>query len=677
MPGPPPGPLRRFAHRRANGPPDGEGPMSVRAVPATSQEEDIHMSQNHQEAAAQYAGALKRGRKAYKEALVQGHYPYPQVLDEIVSDYMVAGQTELGVMEIPIDQIAGTKTAGRQSAFSADFLPLLDADTEFAGKWMSLCEAHLGDEGIRDPIRCYEYLGRFYVQEGNKRVSVLRSYDAATIPAYVIRVIPAWSEAPAVLAYYDFMQSFPKTGLYRARFSRVGSFNKLQKALGYEPDHVWTEDERRRFVAGYTYFQEPFRKLGGGDLPITTADAMLVWLKVYGFDGLFSMSSAELAKSVKAVWADVKALSEPISVCTDAPEAKESSLLGRIFKPKQPSHLNVAFISDQLPEQSDWARAHDLGREYLETVMEDRVTTQTFYGVHPGREAEAAMEAAIEGGAQLILAVTPPLIGACRKTAAKHPEVRILNCSVSMPYAGVRTYYGRIYEAKYIAGAIAGALSRDGRIGYVASSPIFGVPASINAFALGARLTNPRAEITLRWSCVEEDAMGALAREGVSLISNRDIPTPDRIREPWGLCRAEDGRFHSLAAPYWHWGSVYTNLIRGIFNGGWEALAAPEGQAVNYWWGMDSRATDILLGEDLPAGIRRLADILRRGIVDGSIRPFPDATPEDILHMDSLLDCVRGSIPRYEELLPMARPLVRLQGVYRDAIPPEKEDPIL
>ena len=52
-------------------------------------------------------------------------------------------------------------------------------DTEFAAKWAGLCAAHLSDEGIRDPIKCYEYLGNFYVQEGNKRVSVLKSYEAA------------------------------------------------------------------------------------------------------------------------------------------------------------------------------------------------------------------------------------------------------------------------------------------------------------------------------------------------------------------------------------------------------------------------------------------------------------------------------------------------------------------
>ncbi len=632
---------------------------------------------SRQEAAAQYSAALKQGRKTYREYVIRGRYPYPQVLDEIISETMVAGQMDLGVLEIPTDQITGTKTAGRRSAFAADFMPLLDADTEFGGKWMDLCQAHLGDEGIRDPIRCYEYLGRFYVQEGNKRVSVLKSYGAPTIPGHVIRMVPVWSSEQEILAYYDFMDYYTQTRLYRVRFSRVGSFPKLQKALGYEPDHIWTEDERRRFAAGFIYFQEPFGKLGGGELPITAADALLVWLKVYHFDDLLGFSAAELMKSVQAVWGDVKALSEPIAVETDAPaEPRDNGLFGRLFKGK-PSHLNVAFISDQTPEQSDWARAHDLGRQYLEAVMGDRITTQVFNGVRPGQEAEAAMEEAVEHGAQVVFAVTPPLIGACRKAAARHPEVRVLNCSVSMPYAGVRTYYSRIYEGKYIAGAIAGALSRNGRIGYVASNPIFGVPASINAFALGAQLTNPNARIILRWSCVEEDAMDDLAWQGVSLISNRDIPTPDRIREPWGLCRIQNGKFHSLASPYWHWGNVYTNLIRGIFNGSWDVQGAHEGQAVNYWWGMNSRAIDILLADDLPAGVRQLADILRRGIIDGSIQPFQGATPEEILHMDRLVDCVEGGIPRYEELLPMARPIARLQGVYRDTILPEKEDPIL
>ena len=647
---------------------------------------------SRQEAAEQYGKALRAGRKCQKECVHRGRYPYPQVLDEILVGAPMAGQVELGGVEIPMEQIAGTKTAGRRSAFAANFMPLMEPDTEFADKWISLCQAHLGDEGIRDPIRCYEYLGWFYVQEGNKRVSVLKSYDAPSIPGFVIRMVPAWSDSPDILAYYDFMRSYPLTGLYAVRFSRAGSFAKLQAALGYAPDHVWTEEERRQFSSSFTYFRDAFWKRGGRDLPITPADALLVWLKVYPFASLRTMSSQELSRSLEAVWADVRmqTQSAPIAVSTQPP-AEELPLLSRLFKLRSP--LRVAFVNERSPQESDWARAHDLGRQYLETVLEEAVDVQVFNGVRTEAEADEAIDAAAAGGAQVIFATTPPLIGACRRAAAKYPDLRILNCSVSMAYTGVRTYYSRIYEGKFITGAIAGAMSPSGNIGYVASSPIFGVPASINAFALGARMTNPNARIRLRWSCVEPDAMEALVRDGMDLVSNRDIPTPDRTREPWGLCRPlKTGGFASLASPYWHWGNFYVRLIRSFLNGGWDA-AQNGGKAVNYWWGMDSQAVGVLLGEALPAGVRQLAGILSNGIYAGSVFPFLQPirsqdgaersngdhwfTPEEILRMDWLCDNVDGAIPAYESLLPFARSIVRLQGVYRDHIPPEKEGTIL
>ena len=656
---------------------------------------------SRQEATEQYGKALKQGQKTYRDCVVHGRYPYLPVLDEILlDDSMVAGRVDMGVLEIPSEQIVGTKTAGRRSAFAADFMPLLGVDTEFAGKWKDLCTAHLGDEGIRDPVRCFEYLGQFYVQEGNKRVSVLRSYDAPTIPGYVVRVIPKWSEDPAVQVYYEFMQSYQLTGLYQVRFTRSGSFAKLQAALGFEADHVWTCDERQHFLSNMTYFKAAFRKLGGADLPVTAADALLVWLKVYSFEKLRD-PAPEVQKALAAVWADVEVLSQadPIAVRTETEEEKEEdapapNLLGRLFKAVFPSHLNVAFVNELTPAQSDWTRAHDLGRQYLEAVLGEQVTVQSFSGVS-GEEAVAAMEEAIGAGAQVIFATTPPLIAACRKIAAQYPNVRVLNCSAAMPYTGVRTYYSRIYEGKFITGAIAGAMSRDGRIGYVASNPIFGVPASINAFALGARLTNARAKIRLAWSCVDVDPMAKLTAEGVDIISNRDIPTPDRVQEPWGLCQLrQDGSLRPLASPYWHWGNFYVKLVRSILSGGWDALSSRDGgRAVNYWWGMSSRTVGVLLSQEIPHGVQQLVDILRKGVTDGTIDPFcrfilsQDGavrndgdrwlTPEEILHMDWLVDSVEGRLPEFEELLPMSRSIVRLQGVYRDRIPPEKEGTLL
>ena len=645
------------------------------------------------EASVKYAQALKAGQKTYKECVLAGRYPYLQILDEILNTSMTAGQVDMGVIEIPADQIVGTKGEGRRTAFAADFMPLLSPDSEFAAKWIDLCCAHLSDEGIRDPIRCYEYMGRFYVQEGNKRVSVLKSFGAPTVSGYVTRVIPAYSEDESVAIYYEFMDFYRLSGTYQVYFSRRGGFAKLQAALGYEPDHVWTDEERRRFQSGFHYFKEAFNKLGGKKLPVTAGDALLVWLELYPIGTLKELSAQEIGKRLAAVWTDVKArtLAEPIAVSVDDDETQPSKgILGRIFGAVlSTTHLNVAFINRPDPVHSNWISAHDLGRRTLERAMGESVTVRV-YNLNPGEDVDEVMERAAQEGAQVIFATTAPLMPACRKLAAKRPDIKVLNCSVAMPYTGVRTYYSRIYEGKFVTGAIAGAMTRGDSIGYVASNPIFGVPASINAFALGAQLTNPSARVTLAWSCVSEDPITELKNRGVDIISNRDVPNPQQPQGDWGLCRvAGDGALEALASPYWDWGGFYIRLVSSILKGGWDTLDYKgSGKAVNYWWGMASGAVGLKLADDLPDGVRSLANILCRNLIDGTITVFHRKyrsqdgsivsdgnrwlSPEDVLHMDWLVENVDGGIPGFDELLPMSRQIVRLQGVYRDSIPPEK-----
>ena len=116
---------------------------------------------SRQEAEAEYLKALKLGEKESNELRSKGENPFPLVLDEILGETVSDTVQYLGVIEIPAERIVGTKCAGRISAFSASFLPLLSEETEFALKWTALCAAHLGEEGIQDPIVCYEYMGRF------------------------------------------------------------------------------------------------------------------------------------------------------------------------------------------------------------------------------------------------------------------------------------------------------------------------------------------------------------------------------------------------------------------------------------------------------------------------------------------------------------------------------------
>ena len=164
------------------------------------------------EAREEYLKARRLAQKEIRELSLQGKATEPAVLDDILEDSFAATTVEVGIVDIPVERIVGTKSAGRISAFSPGFLPMLGAETEFAQKWMHLCIAHLSDEGIRSPVLCYEYLGNFYIQEGNKRVSVLKYFGANQIPAQVYRVMPEESEEPQVKAYFEFLEFYKVTG---------------------------------------------------------------------------------------------------------------------------------------------------------------------------------------------------------------------------------------------------------------------------------------------------------------------------------------------------------------------------------------------------------------------------------------------------------------------------------
>ena len=143
----------------------------------------------------------------------------------------------------------------------------------------------------------------------------------------------------------------------------------------------------------------------------------------------------------------------------------------------------MSFFS-RLHTASAWVLGHEEGRKYIESVFGDKVVCKSYFDANTLESAEEKIEEAIRDGATVIFTTSPMLSRASLKLAVKYPKVRILNCSVSQPYSSIVTYYGRMYEAKFISGAIAGAMAQNNRIGYIASYPIFGAPASINAFAL-------------------------------------------------------------------------------------------------------------------------------------------------------------------------------------------------
>ena len=640
------------------------------------------------EALEQYAMALKSGQKYYKTAESQGLDPYPAVLDNLLEEQTIVRQEELGLVNIPSELIVGTKSAGRMAALAGNFMPLLAAESEFGMKWISLCDAHLSDEGIRDPIKCFEYLGSFYVQEGNKRASVLKSFGAPSVPGLVTRMIPAPSEEPEIRAYYEFLDFYRLSGQYSVSFRKPGAYARLQAALGMEPDHVWTEDERRSFRAGFTHFRDALDRLKADEADITPAEALLTWLEVYSFADIKEKTTAELSKNLERLLPDIRATKEdaPIEVSTQPPE-KEKGLVSRILNVTRPSSVTVAFIYGFPMEKSAWTRAHDQGRQELEETLGAKVDVKVILAEN--RDYEKAMETAVEQDAKIIFATTPPMIDACRKIAAKYKNVKVLNCGLSQPYPGVRSYYSRIYECKFVAGAVAGAMADNNLVGYVANYPIFGTPAGINAFALGARMANPRVRVKLVWSCTGGDPIAELRQSGVTVISNRESgeEATAHCALDYGLYQLEPGGgLLPLAMPCWQWGAMYEQIVESVLDGSWEESS----KAINYWWGMASGVVDVKLSESLPAGVTSLAEILRKGILNGTVDPFcaeirdqsgllrcdgkTALSPEEIMRMDWLCDNVDGSIPGFDELLPRSQGLVRLLGLYRESLAPQKQE---
>ena len=403
------------------------------------------------------------------------------------------------------------------------------------------------------------------------------------------------------------------------------------------------------------------------------------------FPELKALSSDELKKTLEGMWPDIRnaALPHPISVST-APEEKEKGVIRKLIGIAKPDHLQVAFIYAYPAETSTWTSAHLQGEQDLTRELGERVSVKEYWALN--HDYEQAMSQAVDEGAELIFATTPQMIGACRKIAALHHGVRVLNCSLSQPYMGLRTYYSRTYEAKFITGAIAGAMAREDRIGYISQYPIVGVPAEINAFALGAQMTNPRARIQLLWSSESQDPLLELLSMGVTVISNRDAADPKHASWAleWGTYRLEeDGSVIPLALPCWDWGRFYVQVVESVFSGAWDALGKSQSQqAINYWWGIGSGVIDVHFSDALPQGIRRLAEHLISDMRGGWFAPFAcrivdqngtvrsdgsrNLHPEEILQMDWLCSNVDGHIPKPAELRPEAVETATILAIHPD-----------
>ena len=273
-------------------------------------------------------------------------------------------------------------------------MPLLEADTEFAAKWSNLCEAHL-EEGIHTPIIAFEFMNRFYVQEGNKRVSVLKYYGAVKIAGTVTRLIPERNDSLENRIYYEFLDFYRLSKVNDVHFSKPGSYAKLQTLVCKASGESWTDDDRMNFAAFYTMFCQQFQQLGGDRLNITAGDAMLVYLSVYRYSDACDSTPAQMKANMEKLWNEVRVLTEPqaVHLSLEPTQSTGEPLLAKlnIFS-SRPSELKVVFLHEHNAENSAWVRNHDKGRAALEKEFPDRLSVTCRENVNPEVDAEQILE---------------------------------------------------------------------------------------------------------------------------------------------------------------------------------------------------------------------------------------------------------------------------------------------
>ena len=633
-----------------------------------------------------YSQARKLGLKEMKARTAKHEDPYLPALEELLPHTSALNEVDLGTTRIDIEQIVGTRTTARREAFSPSFYPLLEEGSEFAAKWSSLAASH-AKEGIRDSITAVEYLNRFYVVEGHKRVSVLRFFGATTVRAEVKRLLPPRSDDPEIAVYYEFLDFYKVTNINYIRFNRLEAYPAMLKLLCGEDMTPWDEDRRRGFFSDIVRFRKAFA-VSPLASSLTQDEALMRYLEIFGVSALAARTPQEMKANLETIEPELKSVkdeSAPVLV-TDPTEAQPRNIIDRIVHPSV-KKLRAAFLHDKDPQSSYWTDAHEQGRLAAQEALGERLETCSRFNMLEA-DFDATMKELKEQGIDMVFSTTPRLLSHTLTAAADYPDIKFLNCSLNVSHPILRCYYARMYEAKFLTGVLAGALSEQRNIGYICDYPIYSMPASINAFALGVRMVNPRARVLLEWSTVDgADIESIFSNYGVTAISGQDSMLRDERRRRTGIFLWQNGQQINLASSFWDWGTFYKKILNSVLDGSWDTLNSESdaGKTINYWWGLSAGVVDVRMNEKVPVETARLVNLLRRSVSDGSFRPFDGPiydqtgqlriaegeilTPHQILMMDWLVENIDGQIPKIEQLTPPAQELVKIQGVLK----PEKE----
>ncbi|MEY4505878.1 MAG: hypothetical protein RL297_456 [Pseudomonadota bacterium] len=291
--------------------------------------------------------------------------------------------------------------------------------------------------------------------------------------------------------------------------------------------------------------------------------------------------------------------------------------------------LKIAFAYVGPVGDGGWTFAHDNGRKAIEAEFGNKVVTSFVENVPESADAERVIRDLASQGNQLIFGTTFGYMEPMLKVAADFPNVKFEHATGYKTAANLRTYDSRTYEGAYMAGVIAGTMTKTNTLGFVASIPIPEVIRNINSFTMGAQSVNPKIKTKVVWvngwfdPPKETEAATSLINAGADILfqntdSSAVLQTAEKMGKRafgWDSDMTAYGPKAHLGSAIINWAPYYTKAVKDALEGTWSTGGV--------WWGVKEGAIDMVsMADDVPADTKAKVDTIKAGLKDGSFHPW-------------------------------------------------------
>ena len=310
--------------------------------------------------------------------------------------------------------------------------------------------------------------------------------------------------------------------------------------------------------------------------------------------------------------------------------------VGLCFSQAAAKEMNVGFVYVSPIGDAGWSYSHDQGRQVLEKM--DGVKTSFVEAVAEGPDSERVIQNMARKGYDIIFATSFGYMDPMLKVAKQFPNAVFMHCSGFKTAENMGNYFGRIYQARYLSGMVAGSMTKSNTLGYVAAFPIPEVIRGINAFTLGAQAVNPDVSVRVVWTktwydpATEKEAAKSLLDVGADVIAqHQDSPGPQEAAQEKGVYsigyNSDMSTFapkSHLTAPIWNWGPFYVETVKSVQAGTWKSASV--------WPGMAEGIVDLAPMSDMvPKEVQDKVMAKKKAIIGGEkvfVGPIKDQKGE-------------------------------------------------